>query len=462
MTTDLFHRPSPLVPVRGVHLDLKGVPPAFPRLLELLSLFGRLRYNAVLIEWEDMFPWTCEPRLRGRAAYTPAQIRRFADVCAELGLETIPLVQSLGHAENALRLPGLEALREVPHRTDVFHPLHPAAPEFVRRMVADVLALLPDVRRFHLGGDEVYTLGKNPASHAYLTEHGEAALYLRQLGPSLDELARRGIRPLLWHDEFVNWPAAELARLAPCADLVVWGYTGDPRDPATYHHRLPHVEKLHAAGCTLWAATAYKGADGPGANLPDTLRRQVATLAWAELTPRFDLQGVFATGWSRYASGRIQVTPIDGALDSLVNTAAILHDGLLPAGGLDACIEWLDTAGEGEGFRRCRTALQDLTRHVDKCWDWIRQLDEQAANLDLEPERAHSGIEEIIFELFDAEIAAIARAGEALEAALAGRIDAPWPRYYHLVRRRPIEAAAARLRARLLPAAATAQTSHAA
>ncbi|AHF94523.1 hypothetical protein OPIT5_18630 [Opitutaceae bacterium TAV5] len=450
MTTDLFSSSSPAVPVRGVHLDLKGVPPSFPRLLELPELFRKLRFNAVLVEWEDMFPWSCDVRLRGRTAYTVAQVRRFAGRCAELGLEIIPLVQSLGHAENVLRLPGNEELREVPHRTDVFHPLDPRAPELVRRMVTDVLALLPGVRRFHLGGDEVYTLGAHPESRAFLEKHGAAALYLKQLGPVMAELAGRGIRPLLWHDEFVGWSAAELARLAPHADLVVWGYTGDPRDPATYHHRLPHVEKLHAAGCTLWAATAYKGADGPGANLPDTGRRQIATQAWVELTPRFALRGVFATGWSRYASGRIQVTPLDGALDSLVNTAVILHEGHPPAGGIDDCMTWLDAAGEGEGFRRCQAALAKLTRHADKAWDWIRQLEEQAANLELEPERAESGIEEIIFRLFDAEIAALAAAGAGLEEALRGRIDAPWPRFYHEARRRPIEDAAMRLRARLL------------
>ncbi|EIQ01874.1 hypothetical protein OpiT1DRAFT_00450 [Opitutaceae bacterium TAV1] len=144
------------------------------------------------------------------------------------------------------------------------------------------------------------------------------------------------------------------------------------------------MEKLHAAGCTLWAATAYKGADGPGANLPDTGRRQIATQAWVELTPRFALRGVFATGWSRYASGRIQVTPLDGALDSLVNTAVILHEGHPPAGGIGDCMTWLDAAGAG------------------------------------------------------------------LEEALRGRIDAPWPRFYHEARRRPVEDAAMRLRARLL------------
>lgn len=451
----LFSSPVPVVPVRGVHLDLKGVPPTFPRLLSLISLFHHLRYNAVLIEWEDMFPWSCDPQLRAPNAYSPAQIRRLADLCAELDLEIIPLVQSLGHAENVLRLPAYTALREVPHRTDVFHPLHPESPATVLRLVKDVLALLPDVRRFHLGGDEVYTLGRHPDSQAFVRTQGMAALYLRQLSPTLDHLVSLGIRPLLWHDEFVAWEPSQIAPLAPLVDLVVWGYTGDPRDPSTYHHRLPHVEKLHANGCTLWAATAYKGADGPSANFPDTARRRQATQGWVDLTPRYNLQGIFATGWSRYASGRIQVTPIDGALDSLVLTAALLHDGHAPDDPTAACLAWLDAHGEGTRFRQCRAPLETLTRHTDKAWEWLRQLEEHAVNLDLEPHRAHSGIEEIIFNLLDQDIAAIQQAGTALESALAGSIDLPWSRYYHEVRRRPIEQAAQRLRPLLHPASSS-------
>jgi len=253
MPPDFFHSEPPIVPRRGVHLDLKGQVPRYERLIELLDLFAALRFEIVLFEWEDCFPWSCDPRLRAKHAFTPAQIEGIAAACAERKLEIIPLVQSIGHSENVLRLPENEALREIPGRTDVFHPLNPQSPQLIAAMVEDVLQLLPQVKRFHLGGDEVYTLGEHPESGAFIRDHGIAALYLKQWTPAFQLLEDRGIRPMLWHDEIVQWESAQIERIANRADLVVWGYTDDPRKPETYHHREPHLQKLQQLGVTYGA-----------------------------------------------------------------------------------------------------------------------------------------------------------------------------------------------------------------
>lgn len=445
----LFKQDKPVIPVRGIHLDLKGLPPTFARLMELVRLFEALRLNAIVVEWEDAFPWMCDVRLRSQTAYTPEQIREFAAECASREIEIIPLVQCMGHAENVLSKPGYEALREVSHRTDVFHPLHPDSPALVRRLIHDVLALLPEVRRFHLGGDEAYTLGQHEKSKAFAAKHGMAQLYLQQVEPIIADLEARGIRPLLWHDELVAWAHEDLVRLSSRVDLVVWGYSGSPSDPDTYHYRLPHVEKLASAGYELWAASSYKGADGANANRPNPLARQISTQGWVDLHTSFHWKGMIATGWSRYASGRIQVTPIEAALDTLVLTALFLHDGSLPEAPLSLSEAWLDAYGEGAAFRRCKTAMEHLTRHTDKAWDWIRQLEEQAANLELEPKRAHSGFEETIIDLLEGEFKALQQVALQVEYCLHGRIPEPWAKYYNLSRVRPIEVAIARLKTTL-------------
>lgn len=445
----LFQKAEPSSCLRGVHLDLKGLPPPFPRLMEWVRLFATLRFTALLVEWEDTFPWMFDARLRGPSCYTAEEVRQFAAACAEHGMEIIPLVQCLAHAENVLSKPGYEALREVSHRTDVFHPLHPDSSGIVCAMINDVLSLLTETRRFHIGGDEADTFGNHPESQAYIAAHGKEKLYLRQLWPVIESLRARSIRPLLWHDEFVSWPKEELAHLAVHIDLVVWGYTGDPRDPETYHYRLPHAELLHAAGCPLWAASAYKGAGGANSNRPNPAQLQKATCGWMDLNPRFLWKGVIATGWSRYASGRIQTEPMDAALDSLVNTAVILHDGAPPPGGLATCEAWLDQHGEGDGFRRCKAAMERLTRHTDKAWEYLRHLEEQGANLDAEPDRAHSGIEEVLLGALQSEVAAIDEAAVEVEASLYGRVAEPWGARYHRVKSEPIKAALRRLQSRL-------------
>lgn len=45
-------------PQRLVHFDLKGAPPKMSYLLQLLPTFKHLGATGLLVEWEDMFPFT--------------------------------------------------------------------------------------------------------------------------------------------------------------------------------------------------------------------------------------------------------------------------------------------------------------------------------------------------------------------------------------------------------------------
>ena len=170
---ELFSKDEPAFEKRGVHLDLKGLPPTPERMIELLKLFAAARYNVVLVEWEDTFPWTVDERFRSPTAYTADNIKLFCETAAELGLEMIPLVTCLGHMETPLSVDGYEHLRELPDFEAGLNPLAPGARELIQSMVDDVLKLMPDTKYFHLGGDEARTFGQNPQTKAYVEEHGK-------------------------------------------------------------------------------------------------------------------------------------------------------------------------------------------------------------------------------------------------------------------------------------------------
>lgn len=160
-------RSEPIFAIRAVHLDLKGLPPTFERLMDWLELFATLRFNAILVEWEDTFPWTVNEALRGRTFYTPSQVRSFADRAAALDIEIIPLVQSLGHLEHVLQHDVYRALREVPARSDCINPLQEGSVPLIRSLIDDVLTLLPNVKHVHLGGDEAYALATHEQTAAF-------------------------------------------------------------------------------------------------------------------------------------------------------------------------------------------------------------------------------------------------------------------------------------------------------
>lgn len=385
----VFQRNEPVIGIRGVHLDLKGVPPTADRLLSLLDVFSAARFNAVVVEWEDMFPWTCDKRFRCETAYTPEEVRRFCGRARELGIEVIPLVQCLGHMETPLKFPEYAHLREVPGESGVLNPLAPGARELVERMVADVLALLPEVKHFHLGGDEAWSFGTHPDTKAYIEKHGKGALYMHHIEPLLDDLLALGVRPILWHDMMVEWDSAALDNLKSKTDLCVWGYQGRPEtvEPRRHYH-ISNIEKFQEHGITMWAGTAYKGADGSDSELPNIANRVENETAWAEVASRFTMKGAIATAWSRYSAMVTPVEPIDACLDSLVLAGVILHDGKPPEDWVAACEEVLREIGELERFKACRDSMAELSRAKHYAWERVRQVRQNITCAKLDPSRS--------------------------------------------------------------------------
>ena len=367
----IFKEASPVMSKRGVHLDLKGLPPTPERMVSLLKLFAAMRYNVVLVEWEDSFPWTVDERFRSPTAYAQSDIELFVKTAADLGLELIPLVQCLGHMETPLSVPGYEHLREIPDFEAGLNPLAPGAWELIRNMVDDVLGLMPGVSHFHLGGDEARTFGQNPETKAYVEAHGKGALYLHHVEPILDHLNSRGVRPILWHDMMIDWDSDALRSLADKCDLMPWGYQGHP-DTTEHHFKTEYIQRFIEHGFTLWGATAYKGAEGYDSDLPDIALHTENALAWVEVGQRFGFRGVVATAWSRYAVDTVQCNPIDSSLDSMLNVAVILHDGQSPKGGADACIEALGAVGERERFEACRQSMARLAELRRTGWEKVQ------------------------------------------------------------------------------------------
>jgi hexosaminidase len=324
----LFERAKPAVALRGVHLDLKGLPPTPKRLVEILDLLSEVRVNCVLVEWEDTYPWKRHPEFRCETAYSPATVKRFLDRADELGIEVIPLVQCFGHMQTVLSAGRFRAMRELADSPGDICPSHPGAGAVVLDMIEDVLETHGGrIKRFHLGGDEVWSLGSCPKCRRAVAKSGKAALYMKHVSPLLDALGGRGITPILWDDMMHKWSARELKALAPRAELMAWAYGADP------FVRLPAAlfEKFAAAGVTVWGASAFKGADGLSADTVDIDARVANLGAWARSAKKLKLAGVVATGWSRYSTSAVPCEGLESSLHALVLAGASMWDGRLPA-----------------------------------------------------------------------------------------------------------------------------------
>lgn len=418
---------TPVIATRCVHLDLKGVPPTFSRLLRLLRIFADIGYNAVLVEWEDMFPWTVDERFRCETAYTPKQVQTFHETAEAVGLDVIPLVQCLGHMETPLSVPGYEYLREVPGKVDVLNPLAEDARQLVEDMVEDVLSAMPRPAYFHLGGDEAWSFGSHPDTREYIEQHGKGALYLYHVEPILDSLLARDIRPILWHDMMLSWEDEPLTRLAEKADLCVWGYRGRP-DQTRHHHRIDAIRRLESLGIRMWGGTAYKGASGPDSDLPDKSIHRENALGYADVGKTIELQGVVATAWSRYSTHYVQCEPIDAALDSAAEVAMILRDGKLP--DPDEAMTVLEEAGERKQFEDCYRTMRALADARRACWNLIREFREQRVTAEQDPRRRGRDWPGETLGRLERHIGSLLQAANDVREVFAGLIEPPWLERY--------------------------------
>ena len=349
------------MPVRGIHLDLKGLPPTSKRLLQLLELLAQARINCVLVEWEDTYPWSRYPELRCETAYSKATVARFIGRADELGIEVIPLVQCFGHLQNVLAKPRFRHLRELPETVGEICPSRPGAREVIREMIDDVLETHGGrIRRLHLGGDEVWSLGSCPKCRRAVRERGKAQLYMRHVSPLLELLRKKGITPVLWDDMMRAWPMPELKKLSKATDLMAWSYRADPLERV----KPEILDRYRAAGLTVWGASAFKGGDGALKDVCDLPVRTANTLAWVKAAKKWGFAGVVAAGWSRYSTFTVPCGGLEAALHSLVLAAAAMWDGALPPDAEKQARAFLRTGKRkalgGERFDRCYATSKDI------------------------------------------------------------------------------------------------------
>lgn len=382
----LFGDVMPVIAQRMIHFDLKGVPPTFQRMLELIRLLGKMRFTHVIFEWEDMFPWTCAPQLRNPECYTVEQVQQICELTRSLGMSPVPFVQCLGHMESVLALPEYAHMREVPDETRGLNPLALGVHELLQAMQDDVIGIMGKPEYMFIGGDEAWTLGQHPATQAYIRHHSRNDLFIQHISTVANHLLKQGIRPICAHDMLSECSVEQIARMRDLVDVFVWGYKEHPYQ-THLHYRREVIDRLAQAGLKLWGCTSYKAARATDSDYPDYQTRQDNAQAWLEVCTEYQMQGVIVTGWSRYDVPHVQLDPIDASLDCLLNQAAIFYHGEPVTDPLNA----LEALGELERFTSCQQMMKQVAHIRERLWFFLRWLHHMRVTARLDPRRFGSG-----------------------------------------------------------------------
>ena len=222
--------PLPPKPIVGVHLDLKGMnfkPAYIPQLMADLASQG---VNAVLVEYEDIFPFRSSPAagnldiaLDRSVVWSRATLSRFLAEAKRNRIEVIPLQQCLGHLEYLLGWKRFRSLAENTKYPSTIRLDSPRAVALVSEMLSQIIAAHPGSRYIHLGMDEAHALH----DAAKRLKRSVLDLFLDHLHVLLKVVEPTGKIPMIWTDMLWNESRFELADALPSQTVLVhWHYRG--------------------------------------------------------------------------------------------------------------------------------------------------------------------------------------------------------------------------------------------
>ena len=216
---------SPDLKFRCYHIDLKKGSGGLQDIKRTLERLRHLRYNAVLIEYENRIRLDSLPGAAAPDAFSHDEVREIVRCAEENGFQVIPLLQSLGHLEYLLNLPAYRKYSESQTDFSQFCPLNDAAFELWKKAFDEIRALHPNSKYFHIGGDETRQLGKCTRCADYAEKHSQEELFFQHIDRVCRYTVEKGCAPVLWHDVLARKARFDLlAKLPPETILLYWEY----------------------------------------------------------------------------------------------------------------------------------------------------------------------------------------------------------------------------------------------
>lgn len=315
--------------LRVVHFDLKGAPPKISYFKQIFPLLKDAGANAILIEYEEMFPfWGPISSITSPAAYSKDDIRAIQELAKIYSFELIPLVQTFGHLEFALKLEEFRHLRESDMYPEALCPSKNESFALVQTLIDQIMAMHPFIKWLHIGSDEVFHMGYcdicryKERDVLFLQHVTKVARYVRE---------KYNVIPIIWDDMLRSITPDKMRELGQLGvEPMVWTYVKDVYRFIPYSTWLSYTDNFHH----VWAASAFKGAFGETLTVPNAKMHLENNVAWlevmAEQTSIFKgggFRGIVITGWQRYDHMGVLCETLPAGLPSLILNLLTVSNG---------------------------------------------------------------------------------------------------------------------------------------
>lgn len=234
---------SIIMKYKWAQLDLARQMESLDFIREFIDIMAQCGYNGILLYLEDRLRTASYPYPADSDCYTVEEMRGIVSYAAERGMEVVPCVATLGHAERFLAHPELEKLSELQgdmkgrfgwSKKQTFCPTHPEFYDFMTTYLKDVAEVFPSAF-FHAGLDEFWDYCLCPRCKAAAPDFkSQMELFVKHVRIIDDCLKSCGKRMVMWSDMFEYYPEA-LAEIPKDIVMVDWQYQGDVR---FYLHHL--------------------------------------------------------------------------------------------------------------------------------------------------------------------------------------------------------------------------------
>ena len=212
--------------VVAYHVDLRVQIMPMPTLKALAKEISTLGFNTLIMEWEATYPYKQHSIISNRYAYSREEVTEFINYSEGLGLDVIPLQQSLGHAEYILMHERYAYLRADKRNLSQIDPTRlDAARDFFTELYSDMLSTHQS-QYVHIGGDETRILDCKRCQDAWGDdgeELGKSKLYVEYMTMIAEIVIAQGKTPLLWADMILAHPDA-IADMPKNVIYIDWNY----------------------------------------------------------------------------------------------------------------------------------------------------------------------------------------------------------------------------------------------
>ncbi|CAB3398240.1 unnamed protein product [Caenorhabditis bovis] len=308
-----------------VHFDLKGAPPKVAYFVDLLKLAAKGGASGILLEWEDMFPWSGElEKFKNTDAYSMKDVETILNTASSLGLDIIPLVQTFGHLEWILKYEETRKYRENDAYPQVLCLGNQEGVNLIKEALRQVIETHKKygITFMHIGADEAFEFGVCAESREWISKNiadgGKQLLalaHLKNIAEFVKKTAGDETTVLAWHDMLKDFDTRLIKKLelGKVIEPVVWDYS---ENIVTLNDYI--FSSLAENFPTMWASSAFKGANYPSVSFSDVHHYEVNNRNWIPTKRKNErkfqngFRGIIITGWQRYdhLAGLCEILPM--------------------------------------------------------------------------------------------------------------------------------------------------------